>query len=330
MWKARRAAELAVTPRTRIQLHDIEHQLAAQSEELAHLRRAVSDIEAHLPAVLNAISSMSGASRMAKRELEEFRGEANAVQERHAAQIEGLIAATDALRNAQADGMKAVEQGDLDVLGQIRPHIETLDWLMKRVETIRFELLNELRYGRHDTAPEAVEPRILNPEALERSPLKVNIGAGHIPFEGYVNVDMRDLPGIDVIAMVDALPFEPGTVDELFSSHTLEHFPQELLRRQLLPYWATLLKPGGTITTIAPDLEAMSADFANGSTSFEDFREVVYGGQEYEGDTHFTGFTPSSFCDLLTEAGFVDAKVVAANRRNGKCKEFEITARKAG
>ena len=143
----------------------------------------------------------------------------------------------------------------------------------------------------------------MNPAALEGDELRVNIGAGHVPMDGYVNVDMRELPGIDVVATVDDLPFEPGTVDEIFSSHTLEHFPQELLRRQLLPYWASLLKPGGTSCTIAPDLEAMTADFANGETPFEDLREVVYGGQEYEGDAHFTGFTPESFANLLRRGG---------------------------
>ena len=51
--------------------------------------------------------------------------------------------------------------------------------------------------------------------------------------------------------------------------------PQELLRRQLLPYWASLLKPGGIAATIAPDLEAMAADFASGEMPFEDFREVA-------------------------------------------------------
>jgi len=190
-------------------------------------------------------------------------------------------------------------------------------------------MLNELRYGKQPNGRTSLEPRVVNAEALDKARLRLNIGAGHIPLENYVNVDMRELPGIDVIAMVDDLPFEPGTVDEIFSSHTLEHFPQESLRRELLPYWVSLLKPGGTLGVVAPDVEAMSEDFARGDTSFEDFREVLYGGQEYEGDTHFTGFTPDSCCALLLEAGLVDPVIVARDRRNGKCKEFEITARKA-
>ena len=50
---------------------------------------------------------------------------------------------------------------------------------------------------------------------------------------------------------------EPGTLRELRSSHLLEHFPQEELRRRLLPYWFSLLAPGGRFTAIVPDGEAM-------------------------------------------------------------------------
>ena len=234
------------------------------------------------------------------------------------------------MQRLSTDIDERIKEGDLDVLGQVRPHAETLGWLMQRVETVRFEMLNELRYGQHADGRPTFETKVVNPAALEASPLRVNIGAGHIPMEGYVNVDMRELPGIDVIGTVDNLPFETGSLDEIYSSHTLEHFPQETLRRQLLPYWASLLKPGGQLTTVAPDLDAMSNDYVSGATSFEDFREVMYGGQEYEGDSHFTGFTPESFTALLLEAGFVDPVTVACDRQNGKCKEFEITARKAG
>jgi SAM-dependent methyltransferase len=355
---ARRAAERAVTPEARIAIDGIGNLqsdvLAAIHREhlrLEETRRSIDDIEHSVPAVLNAISSMNGAARIATREVERLsaeverlRTEVAAVTAQQDAQRAELTARLDADRaelTARLDADRAefaaeqealheaVRAGDLDVLGQVRPHAETLGWLMRRVEVVRFEMLNEIRYGTRDENATAIEAKVVNKEALESSPLRINIGAGHIPLDGYVNVDMRELPGIDVVATVDLLPFEPGTVDEIFSSHTLEHFPEELLRRKLLPYWISLLKPGGKLTTVAPDLEAMSGDFVNGKTSFEDFRSVLYGGQEYEGDSHYTGFTPSSFCELLVDAGMVDPVVVACDRVNGLCKEFEITARKA-
>jgi hypothetical protein len=321
--QSRHVAERAVAPYLRADLHSLHQDFIVVADrvtvaraDLDELRRAVADIESNMPAVLNAISSMNGASRMVKRQLDALGGDVDTQRQRHVEDVDSLHA--------------EVKEGDLRVLGEMRPHIETLGWLMKRVETVRFEMLNELRYGRRPDGQASLDPKVVNPEALERSPLRLNIGAGHIPFDAYVNVDMRELPGIDVVATVDNLPFDAGTVDEIFSSHTLEHFPQEVLRRQLLPYWTSLLKPGGTLTTIAPDVHAMSEDYARGEMPFDEFREVLYGAQEYEGDTHFTGFTPTSFCDLLREAGLEEPVIVASDRRNGLCKEFEITARKAG
>jgi hypothetical protein len=53
---------------------------------------------------------------------------------------------------------------------------------------------------------------------------------------------------------------------------------------------------------------------------------VTFGGQEYEGDFHFTMFTPSSLTTLVTRAGFADVTVVDRARPNGDCLEFELVA----
>ena len=158
--------------------------------ELVQLRDAVADIEANLPAVLNAISSMSGAARMVKRELDAFRAE---FDERVTASLPGRrhdrgCASPRSRRATSTSSVRCARTS------------RRWRWLMQRVETVRFEMLNELRYGQRPDGRTALEPRIVNPEALERSPVRLNIGAGHIPFEDYVNVDMRELPGIDVVA----------------------------------------------------------------------------------------------------------------------------------
>ena len=65
MQRVRRAGELAVTPNVRIDILRLDrHPLAPCREVLVQPREAVADIEANLPAVLNAISSMSGAARL--------------------------------------------------------------------------------------------------------------------------------------------------------------------------------------------------------------------------------------------------------------------------
>lgn len=218
-------------------------------------------------------------------------------------------------------------------------HVETsVDDLHKRMtevierfEMVRREVLYEMRYGMHAAASPAkrLEPRVIAREkvaaAMVQGP-RLNIGCGHVALDGYVNVDGRELPGVDIVADVTGLPFDPGTVREIFSSHLVEHFPQEQLRRSLLPYWKSLLMPQGVLRAVVPDGEAMLQGVAANTYPFEEFREVLFGAQDYRGDFHYNLLTPRSFGELLAEAGFQVIEVPAKGRRSGKCFEFEIKA----
>jgi hypothetical protein len=222
-----------------------------------------------------------------------------------------------------------------DVEGRGRRVDDTLRFLLDRVEFVRREMMFELRYGAGGgtaglAGPAALRPRILVPEKVEAAQasgaLRLNIGCGHIPEAGYINIDMRDLPGVDVVAEAGDLPFDPGSVDEISSAHLVEHFPQEEMRRRLLPYWCHMLKPGGRLRMVTPDGEAMLAGLAQGSCTFEDLREVLFGGQEYEGDFHYNLFTSDSLSRMVKEAGFTAVEVPVRGRRNGQCFEFELVA----
>lgn len=72
----------------------------------------------------------------------------------------------------------------------------------------------------------------------------------------------------------------------------------------------------------------MIREYSNGNYPYDDMREVLYGGQDYDGDFHFNMFTPEQLGHLLKEAGFESVDVIEAGRRNGKCFEFEISARR--
>ena len=214
---------------------------------------------------------------------------------------------------------------------------ETLRFLLDRVEFVRREMMFELRYAPGDNIllkgrRRTVESRVLAPEKVQAARtsgvLRLNIGCGHITKPDYINVDMRDLPGVDVVAEAGGLPFEPNSVDEIFSAHLIEHFPQEELRRRLLPHWRSMLKLGGSLRAVTPDGEAMLAKLAQGSYSFDDFREVLFGSQDYEGDFHYNLLTPHSLSHMIEEARFTDIEVPVRGRRNGQCFEFELTARR--
>jgi hypothetical protein len=203
------------------------------------------------------------------------------------------------------------------------------------VEFVRRELMFEMRYGASAPVSEddslKADTAIVAPEKVEaarRDGLRLNLGCGHVPLDGYLNVDRRALPGVDIVAEVDSLPFADGEVQEIFSAHLLEHFPQEQLRRALLPYYFRLIKSGGQFHAVVPDAEAMIREYAKGEYPYDAMREVMYGGQDYDGDFHFNMFTPASLSELLVEAGFVNPRIIAAGRKNGQCYEFEIAAEK--
>lgn len=235
------------------------------------------------------------------------------------------------------------EQKTPDALGQIvdsQEKIESLStsvsYLLGRVEFIRRELMFEMRYSASTPPSDGekinTETEILSPEKLEiarNNGIRLNLGCGHISIKDYLNVDRRALPGVDIVAEVDRLPFEQGEIDEIFSAHLLEHFPLEQLRRELLPYFFSLLKEGGELRAVVPDAETMIREYSNGQYSYDKMREVIYGAQDYEGDFHFNMFTPESLSKLFLEAGFINPLIIASGRQNGDCYEFEITAVKA-
>lgn len=179
--------------------------------------------------------------------------------------------------------------------------------------------------------PILLQARILAPEKLAGAradgALRLELGCGPMVDPNYVNVDMQWLPGVDVIAEGGALPFETGSVDEIYSAHLVEHLPQEDMRRRLLPHWLSLLKPGGRFRAVTIDSEAMIGGLSQGSYSFEDFRHVLFGGRESGGKIKYNLFTPDSLRHLVEEAGFASVDVPVRGRRNGACFEFELMAR---
>jgi SAM-dependent methyltransferase len=276
--------------------------LAQRSEETA--RRQAEELDAlarHLPPVLNAIASQNAVARAARRA--ELRVEAQLAE----------------LEVAQAQNREHIDI----IAAAIGDRIARIE---ERGEFIRRELFYELRYRSDVAAPEA---KVLAPDrvAAAGSELRLNLGCGHLPDPDYVNVDARDLDGVDVLADVRNLPFDPGSVAEMRAAHLLEHFPEEELRRRVLPHWRDLLREDGSIVLIVPDAGAMLEAHAAGTLDFDALRRVTFGDQEYDGDFHFTMFDFEHLRGLLEDTGFGDVQLAASARPNGDCLEMEVRAR---
>jgi hypothetical protein len=287
----------------------VQPRLDALEARASELGAGVDALDRYLPVVMNTI----------------------ATQNAHARQIERRLAATE---HRAEDGLAGADQRDYLRAAQIEALAEAVARIERRIEFIRQEVMLEQRYAdqaggeRAKGFEESVEARVVNTEKLEAmgDDIRLNVGAGHITMDEYLNVDARPLPGIDVVADVRDLPFEPGQVSEIYSAHLLEHFPAEELRRVVLPRWIELLRDGGKLVAVVPDIEAMATEYASGHYPFPDFVRVLYGDQEYEGDFHFAGYSPDTLVEMLEAVGLGDVKVREAGRRNGASFEMEVEA----
>jgi hypothetical protein len=159
--------------------------------------------------------------------------------------------------------------------------------------------------------------------AAQRTGLRLNLD-GRTARDGFVNVDRDALPGVDVIADPGDLPFDPASVAEIFAAGLLDRVAQEELRHRLLPFWHSLLIPGGKFRAVVRDAGAMAAALAAGKCSFDEFRVGLL---EEGDDGCFRGnlFTPDSLSRLLAEAGFVNIETGPAAAANNPPAQFEIS-----
>lgn len=314
-------------------------------------RRAISGIEADLIAIQAALES-----RMNRHEAQiaAVAASAESADSDHEA-LEKRIASLGAQIAAVETGVGAVVSDHAELGSRITRHDDQialvaakigsavsdnnagLRLVEKRIEFVRQETMYELQAsimrvaGKRPDENNQTTSRIVSTgkiDEMRKTGLRLNIGCGHVQHDDYINVDARQLPGVDVIAEATDIPFASEEIQEIASAHLVEHFTAHILDRVLLPYWKSLLKPGGQLTTVAPDGAAMLAAVNDGTMSFEDFREVLFGAQDYDGDFHFNLITPDSFSAALARAGFVGIEKVYAEKRNGKCFEFKIVARK--
>lgn len=209
---------------------------------------------------------------------------------------------------------------------------EHLNNIANRLEFVREEVLFELRVKTgsfKDKGNQAeIEPKVINRTKLDAGIKRINVGCGHIQPEGYINVDAREVPGVDVISSASELPFEDNMLDEIYCSHLAEHFTELEFTRIVLPHWLRKLNSEGVLRITVPDAKSMMAAYMNDEMSFDDLRKVTYGAQDYEGDFHYTMFTVDSLKELLAKAGFSRVELVEDNRVNGLCREMELMAYK--
>jgi predicted SAM-dependent methyltransferase len=142
---------------------------------------------------------------------------------------------------------------------------------------------------------------------------KLNIGCGTVKIDGYINVDLHN-PDADMIADAHALPYGKNTVDEIYSSHLLEHFAgsqQNMEVLVVLKEWCRVLKPGGKIKVEVPNLEWCVRNWLEKPEAerWQFALDTIYGMETHPGEYHKTGFSVAHLHCYLHRAGFIDITI---------------------
>jgi hypothetical protein len=137
--------------------------------------------------------------------------------------------------------------------------------------------------------------------------MKLELGAGDRPTEGFVHNDTRELPDIEIVGDAATINShsEVGnqSCSEIRATHLLEHFS---FRRTnyILRNWYHALKPGGRLYIEVPHIFGHVAALNNGEISPSQFINYVYGDQDHEGNFHYAGFNAAILTENLVAAGF--------------------------
>jgi len=131
---------------------------------------------------------------------------------------------------------------------------------------------------------------------------KLHLGCGERYIPGFIHVDIRKSPCIDVIAFADKLPFKSGSVDMIYACHLLEHFRRHQVEN-VLREWYRVLKRDSLLRIAVPDFEAI-VDVYEKYKDVELIMGLLYGGQDYEYNFHHVAFDFKYLEKLLIKVGF--------------------------
>jgi SAM-dependent methyltransferase len=156
---------------------------------------------------------------------------------------------------------------------------------------------------------------------------RLNLGSGPQPYAGYLSVDFDKKNNPDIqVDLTKHLPFDDDSVDEMFASHVLEHFPLWQIQ-DLLQDWCRALRPLGVLWGFVPDGPAVAREYLRAVEETDREREMVYvanfnGGwtnNKYigQGQVHYAVYSPNLLRDTLYRGGFSRVEIVSQNPGEG-------------
>lgn len=107
------------------------------------------------------------------------------------------------------------------------------------------------------------------------SPVKIEIGGGFKPRPGYLQVDVKKYPWVDIVGDVFSLPYE-NEVDEIFAHWVLEHFAYRDITTLLTAFHKNL-KPGGLLHLVTNNGQSHINAYNSGEINIHELNRMIFG-----------------------------------------------------
>lgn len=166
---------------------------------------------------------------------------------------------------------------------------------------------------------------------MNRKPLKLHLGCGSVHLHGYVNIDKFNRSA-NLVMDAGKLHFPDNSVDEVFTSHMVEHmaYPEFM---KALAEWERVLRREGTLIIRCPNFEKHLSNWLNADYQ-KRFGENNYGvniilGFQDRGPGHVNRnvFTSERLEDLVGRFGFEIIECHPVMNRYGDMPDGDILLR---
>lgn len=135
--------------------------------------------------------------------------------------------------------------------------------------------------------------------------MRLQIGCLGDSIPGFKRLDIVQHGDIDFVQDASDLSnFDSGTIEEIYASHILEHFPKPIVSR-VLKEWQRVLKPGGILWCGVPDFDAIVDVYLKNDRNMTTWLGyLIHGDQKNDHSYHLNVFTYPMLAGELSMSGF--------------------------